>query len=121
MEILTANLLTNGGVALAASRLDEDDRAIDVLINNARFGVTGWFTDNTSRTGAGSSEDHRPDPIDLSHAALTAMVWWGGAGHQRRFNGRPHPGRYLLGSEGVGHQFQPLGKCALGRVAKPLI
>ena len=74
VEILTADLLTDEGVALVAARLQEDERSVSVLVNNAGFGLAGWFTDNTIQ----QERDHLrilvQTPMELSHAALTAMT-----------------------------------------------
>lgn len=74
VEILTADLLTDAGVALVAARLEEDGRAVDVLVNNAGFGLAGWFTDNTLAQERNHLRILVQTPMDLSHAALTAMV-----------------------------------------------
>lgn len=78
VEILTADLLTDDGVALVAARLEADDRPVDVLVNNAGFGLAGWFTDNTLAQERNHLRILVQTPMDLCHAALTAMVRRGG-------------------------------------------
>jgi short-subunit dehydrogenase len=77
---MVADLLTDAGTAAVAARLDDDAKPVGLLVNNAGFGLKGWFTANTVQ----EERDHLrilvQTPMELSHAAITAMV--------RRGNGR---------------------------------
>jgi short-subunit dehydrogenase len=79
-EILTADLLTEEGTAAVAARLESDTGPVALLVNNAGFGLKGWFTANTVQ----EERDHLrilvQVPMELAHAAITAM--------QRRGSGR---------------------------------
>lgn len=77
-EILAADLLTDEGAAEVSARLASDARPVDLLVNNAGFGLKGWFTDNTVQ----EERDHLrilvQVPMELAHAAITAMQGRGG-------------------------------------------
>lgn len=79
-EVLAVDLLTDEGAARVAARLESDTRPVALLVNNAGFGLKGWFTANTVQ----EERDHLrilvQVPMELSHTAITAM--------QRRGNGR---------------------------------
>jgi short-subunit dehydrogenase len=79
-EVLAADLLTEEGAAAVAARLESASRPVALLVNNAGFGLKGWFTANTLQ----EERDHLrilvQVPMELSHAAITAM--------QRRGSGR---------------------------------
>jgi uncharacterized protein len=74
VEALTADLLTDDGAAAVAARLDEDDNPVTVLVNNAGFGLPGWFTDNT----LDAERDHLrilvQAPMELAHTAIAAFA-----------------------------------------------
>lgn len=78
VEVLSADLLTDEGTALVASRLADDERPVTVLVNSAGFGLPGWFTQN-------GLDDERDQlrilvqaPMELAYAAIEAMVRRGG-------------------------------------------
>lgn len=74
VEVIPADLLTAEGTALVAARLADDTRPVTVLVNNAGFGLPGWFTENT----VGDERDHLrilvQAPMELAHTAIEAMV-----------------------------------------------
>lgn len=74
VEILTADLLTDEGGAALARRLDDDTDPVTVLVNNAGFGLPGWFTENT----LDAERDHLrilvQAPMELAHTAITAFT-----------------------------------------------
>lgn len=72
--VLAADLLTDAGTAAVAERLASEQDPVGVLVNNAGFGLPGWFTANTVQ----AEKDHLrilvQAPMELAHAALTAML-----------------------------------------------
>ena len=74
VEVLRADLADDADVARVAQRLQQSDKPIDLLINNAGLSLFGGFQAN-------SLEQHRHlvavcalAPMTLMHAALQAMV-----------------------------------------------
>lgn len=74
VEVITADLLTDEGTALVGERLAADERPVTVLVNNAGFGLPGWFTENA----VGDERDQLrilvQTPMELAHAAIEAMA-----------------------------------------------
>jgi short-subunit dehydrogenase len=74
VEVLTADLATDSGCRAVMARLTEDSRPIDLLVNNAGFGVNQDFV-----AGDLSDEERLLDvlvraTLRLTHAALPGMV-----------------------------------------------
>ncbi|MBG0739008.1 SDR family NAD(P)-dependent oxidoreductase [Paeniglutamicibacter antarcticus] len=80
VEILTADLLTDEGTAAVTARLGAEQNPVTVLVNNAGFGLKGWFTDNTLEDERAQLRILVQVPMELSYAAISAM--------QRRGSGR---------------------------------
>lgn len=74
VEVLTADLLTDEGIALVAARLDTDDEPVTVLVNNAGFGLPGWFTDNALDDERAHLRILVQAPMELAHTAITAFT-----------------------------------------------
>lgn len=78
VEAIAADLLTTEGTAAVAARLEDDSNPVTVLVNNAGFGLPGWFTDNS----LDAERDHLrilvQVPMELAHTAVTAFVRRGG-------------------------------------------
>jgi uncharacterized protein len=74
VEVLTADLTSPGGLAAAEARLSDPDRPVELLVNNAGFGVSGLFAD----LPAGRAEDqvrlNVTAVVRLTHAALPGML-----------------------------------------------
>jgi short-subunit dehydrogenase len=72
-ETLAADLLTDQGTAAVAARLEAGTDPVGLLVNNAGFGLKGWFTANTLQ----EERDHLrilvQVPMELAHTAATAM------------------------------------------------
>lgn len=79
-EALAADLLTDAGTASVVSRLEADQDPVTLLVNNAGFGLKGWFTDNTVQEEREHLRILVQAPMELAYAAITAM--------QRRGSGR---------------------------------
>jgi uncharacterized protein len=74
VEVLTADLATDAGCAAVMDRLADGSRPIDVLVNNAGFGVNQDFV-----AGSLAEEERLLDvlvraTLRLTHAALPGMV-----------------------------------------------
>jgi short-subunit dehydrogenase len=74
VEVISADLLTDQGTAAVTTRLADDIRPVTLLVNNAGFGLPGWFTQNA----VGDERDHLrilvQTPMELAHAAIEAMT-----------------------------------------------
>jgi short-subunit dehydrogenase len=74
VEVLAADLLTDEGTVLVMARLQTDNNPVTVLVNNAGFGLPGWFTDNT----LDAERDHLrilvQAPMELAHTAIQAFA-----------------------------------------------
>ena len=71
-SILSADLMTREGLALVEARVAKDD--IDVLVNNAGFGLVPPFDENSVDEEVGHLDLHVLVPMRLSHAALGQML-----------------------------------------------
>ncbi len=74
VEVLTADLATDEGCMAVMARLADDQRPVDVLVNNAGFGVNHDFVG-----GSLADEERLLDvlvraPLRLTHAVLPGMV-----------------------------------------------
>lgn len=74
VEILAADLLTDGGTAAVVARLETATDAVTLLVNNAGFGLPGWFTANTAQEERDQLRILVQAPMELAHAAITAML-----------------------------------------------
>ncbi|MGA8987854.1 SDR family NAD(P)-dependent oxidoreductase [Aeromicrobium sp.] len=78
VDVVTADLATTEGVALAVNRLTDSARPIDLLVNNAGSSLAGWFG-----TTDIADEDHQLNllvraPMHLMDAAIKTMAGRGG-------------------------------------------
>jgi short-subunit dehydrogenase len=78
VEVLQADLLTDEGTARVRRRLQSDERPVTLLVNNAGFGLAGWFTDNTVDQERAHLRILVQAPMELSHTAIEAMMRRGG-------------------------------------------
>lgn len=74
VEVLTADLLTDDGVAATGARLADPARPVDVLVNNAGFGLVTSFEASTAREEADQLRLLVRTPMELMHAALGPML-----------------------------------------------
>jgi len=83
VEVLAVDLLKPHERAKVEARLADPDRPIDVLINNAGFGLPLAFESNDIEDEARHLALHVEVPMRLTHAALTPML---ARGHGRILN-----------------------------------
>lgn len=73
-EVLAADLATPEGVEAVARRITDPDRGVDLVVNNAGFGTSGWFWDLDPDRLAQEIELNVTALTRLSHAAVSAMI-----------------------------------------------
>jgi len=77
-ESLVADLVTEEGQDAVAERLSSDIDPVELLVNNAGFGLLHAFPDTSWEEEREHWRIHTEAPLRLSHAALGAMVRRGG-------------------------------------------
>jgi short-subunit dehydrogenase len=80
VEVLPADLTDRTSLALVERRLADRDRPVDLLVNNAGFGLKGRFLDNDIETEQAMLDVLVTAVLRLSHAALGAMAERGSGG-----------------------------------------
>lgn len=78
VEVLVADLVDEAGVNSVAGRLADTEHPVDLLINNAGFGLPLRFADNDVEDEVRHVRIHIEAPLRLMHAALGAMRGRGG-------------------------------------------
>jgi len=74
VDVLPADLMTADGLAAAEARVGASDSPIDVLVNNAGFGLLLPFDENTVQAETGHLDLLVAVPMRLMHAALRQML-----------------------------------------------
>lgn len=74
IEVLAVDLLDEAGLASVVARLSDDSKPIDTLINNAGFGLSLEFENNTVEAEVRHLRLHNEVPMRLTHAALQGML-----------------------------------------------
>lgn len=74
VETLMADLLTPDGLAAVDRRLADDERPIDLLINNAGYGIDGGIVSTSRDDELRHLAIHVTVPLQLSQTALRGMV-----------------------------------------------
>ncbi|MCY7326300.1 MAG: SDR family NAD(P)-dependent oxidoreductase [Microbacteriaceae bacterium] len=74
VDVLPADLMTADGLAAVDARVRASDSPIDVLVNNAGFGLLLPFDENTHQAEAGHLDLLVGVPMQLMHAALQQML-----------------------------------------------
>lgn len=74
VEVLAADLSDRAGMARVEQRLADSDRPIDVLVNNAGFGLTQSFIDGDLAAEQAMLDVLVTAVLRLSHAAVPGMV-----------------------------------------------
>ena len=80
VEVLVADLTDRADLARVEARLADRDRPVDLLVNNAGFGLKKRFLDNTADEENAMLEVLVTAVLRLSHAALGAMAERGHGG-----------------------------------------
>lgn len=78
VEVLPADLVTDGGSARVRARILQESRPVSLLVNNAGFGLRGNFADNDLGEELAHLRIHTQAPLVLMHAAINAMGSRGG-------------------------------------------
>lgn len=73
-EVIAADLTDRESLAVVEARLADASRPIDLLVNNAGFGLKGRFLDNTIEAEQAHLDVLVVAPMRLTHAALGPMV-----------------------------------------------
>jgi short-subunit dehydrogenase len=80
VEVLVADLTDREQLATVEARLADRDRPVDLLVNNAGFGLKKRFLDNSADDETAMLEVLVTAVLRLSHAALGAMAERGHGG-----------------------------------------
>ena len=80
VEVLVADLTDRAQLATVEARLADRDRPVDLLVNNAGFGLKKRFLDNSADDETAMLEVLVTAVLRLSHAALGAMAERGHGG-----------------------------------------
>jgi len=78
VEVLPADLVTDEGMRQVVSRIADPQHPIDLLVNNAGFGLPLGFADNDIEDEAAHLRIHVEAPMRFMHAALGSMRSRGG-------------------------------------------
>ncbi|GEK85146.1 SDR family NAD(P)-dependent oxidoreductase [Microbacterium aerolatum] len=78
VEVMVADLVAEEGVARVVARIADHGHPIDLLINNAGFGLPLHFAENDIDDEVRHLRIHVEAPMRLMHAALGAMRGRGG-------------------------------------------
>jgi short-subunit dehydrogenase len=74
VEVLAADLADGASLAAVEARVTDDERPIDLLVNNAGFGTYGPFVESDIDTETQEIAVNVTAPVRLTHAAMRAMV-----------------------------------------------
>jgi uncharacterized protein len=74
VEVLQADLSDRAQLATVEARVADRGRPVDLLVNNAGFGLKGAFLDNGVEDEQRLLDVHVTAVVRLTHAALAAMV-----------------------------------------------
>jgi short-subunit dehydrogenase len=74
VEVLPADLADGASLAAVEARVADDDKPIDLLVNNAGFGTYGPFIESDIDTETQEIAVNVTALVRLTHAALRAMV-----------------------------------------------
>ncbi|GAA1972669.1 SDR family oxidoreductase [Nocardioides panacihumi] len=80
VEVLPADLIDRADLAIVEERLASRERPVDLLVNNAGFGLKKRFLDNSADDETAMTDLLVIAPLRLSHAALGAQVERGTGG-----------------------------------------
>jgi len=74
VEALPADLLSAGGLAAVDRRLADERRPIDLLVNNAGYGIRGELDENSLDDEKRHLDIHVSVPMQLTQTALRGML-----------------------------------------------
>lgn len=74
VETITADLVTDSGVAAVEARLRDDEHPIDLLVNNAGHGLVTDFAASPLDDEVRHLDLHVGVPLRLSHTAMQGML-----------------------------------------------
>ncbi|MGO3146774.1 MAG: SDR family NAD(P)-dependent oxidoreductase [Leucobacter sp.] len=74
IEVLATDLLDAEGVARVSARLENREQPVDMLINNAGFGLSLDFAENDVESEVQHLRIHNEVPLRLMHASLSGML-----------------------------------------------
>jgi uncharacterized protein len=70
----TADLATTAGINRVAKLVEDEERPIDLVVNNAGFALRKWFADNPVADEEAVLNVMVRAPMHLTHSALNAML-----------------------------------------------
>jgi len=73
-EVLAADLTESDGVSRVAERISDPDRPVDLVVNNAGFGSSGYFDQIDAERLQNEITLNVQALVALSHAALGSMI-----------------------------------------------
>lgn len=106
VEVLAADLGQADGVAAVAQRIAADAAPVDLVVNNAGFGTSGWFHEQDPNRFAAEVDLNITALTRLAHAALATMI--------------PRGRGYLMNVSSVA-SFQPGPKLAVYSATKAYV
>ena len=110
VEVLAADLTDRADLARVEARLADAARPVDLLVNNAGFGLKGRFLDNSVDAETAMLDVLVTAVLRLSHVALRAMAERGHGGIINVSSVAAFlPARLLQRREGVGEQLLGVG------------
>lgn len=74
VEVISADLQSKQGIDVVVDRLEQTERPVGTLINNAGFGLTKSFEENTVQEESDHLQLLVATPMLLMHAALPGML-----------------------------------------------
>lgn len=74
VEVISADLQSQQGIAVVVNRLQQDEHPVTTLINNAGFGLVKSFEENTVQEESDHLQLLVTTPMLLMHAALPGML-----------------------------------------------
>lgn len=74
VDVLVADLLDAAGLDAVDARVSDAEHPVDLLVNNAGYGIRGELYDNTWHDERRHLEIHATVPLRLTQSALTGML-----------------------------------------------